>query len=238
MKSGVVEAIRQAGGEVYAITSEPQALATRAQGEWELNFECVGDPHQEVAETMRSRDWLDLSIAEITEFLTRDTGWEVKHPKGFFQPGVLALSCDQQLLYRWRSTPTRQNLGGAASRPKADYVWTKVQTALAENSGENEALDDTPELDGKPPPFAVFSAMLMANGWFLRPKAFAYRGDGNNPLRRFPKIILRLVLFLLAWVLAFVFLPTIWVGMVLALYLPIAVRGIRSVYSTFIHEPQ
>ena len=45
MPSGVVDVIRAAGGEVYAVTSEPQALATLAQEEWGLSFECVGDPH-------------------------------------------------------------------------------------------------------------------------------------------------------------------------------------------------
>ena len=49
MLSGVVDAIRAAGGEVYAVTSEPQALAARAEEEWDLSFECVGDPHQEIA---------------------------------------------------------------------------------------------------------------------------------------------------------------------------------------------
>jgi len=59
-KAGVVEKIRAAGGEIYAVTSEPQALATRAQAEWNLGFEAVGDPHHEIAGTCRDRGWLDL----------------------------------------------------------------------------------------------------------------------------------------------------------------------------------
>ena len=44
MNKGVVEKIRAAGGEVYAITSEPQHLADQAHEHWELNFENIGDP--------------------------------------------------------------------------------------------------------------------------------------------------------------------------------------------------
>jgi hypothetical protein len=44
-KKGVVDAIRKAGGAVYAITSEPQSLATNAQQDWETGMVHVGDPH-------------------------------------------------------------------------------------------------------------------------------------------------------------------------------------------------
>ena len=60
MSSGVVDAIRAAGGAVYAVTSEPQSLAARAQEEWGLSFECVGDPHQEIAGAARHQGMLDL----------------------------------------------------------------------------------------------------------------------------------------------------------------------------------
>lgn len=233
-----MESIRAAGGEVYAITSEPQALADRAQSEWGLNFQCIGDPHQEIADTARAHAWLDLAVAEVTEFLKRDTVWGVSHLKGFYQPGVLALSSEQRVLYRWRSTPTRDNLGGATARPTADYVWESLQSALANSSSANADLDATPTLDVKPPPFPIFAAILMANGWFIRPRPFAYQGDGKNPLRRFPMVIARLIVFVTLWVAAFALLPTVWVSVALALYLPVAVRGIRYVYTSFVNDAE
>jgi len=45
MQKGVVEKIRAAGGEVYAITSEPLHLADQAHEHWELEFANVGGPH-------------------------------------------------------------------------------------------------------------------------------------------------------------------------------------------------
>jgi len=97
-------------------------------------------------------------------------------------------------------------------------------------------LDETPPLDGKPPPFALFSLILMAHGWFLRPRAFTYQGNGEDPLKRFPMVMLRLVVFIALWIGAFALLPTLWVGVALAIYLPVAIRGIRSVYTTFQNE--
>ena len=231
----MVDAIRAAGGEVYAVTSEPQALASRAQAEWELPFECVGDPHQEIAAAARHQGMLDLRTSEVGEFITRDTSWTVTHPKGFYQPGVLALN-SQRLLYRWQSVPNRENMGGAGGRPAEDYVWAEIQASLADTTAPDAALDATPVTGGKAPPFFMFSLMLMAHGWFVRPKAFTYQGDGVNPLQRFPLVLFRLIVFIGCWMTAFTLLPAIWVGLALALYAPLAVLGIRKVYGTFAVE--
>lgn len=232
-KAGVVDAVQAAGGEVYAVTSEPQALAARARQDWDLPFECIGDPHHEIADAARERGWLDLRIQEAGEFLARDTAWDVTHPKGHFQPGVLVLNSDGHLLYRWRSVPSRKNAGGAAGRPTATYVWGEVRHALARQSGEDAALDEAPMLDSRPVIFPLFAALLMANGWFMRPRPFTYQGDGKNPMQRIPMVMLRLLLFVSLWAGAFAFLPTIWVSVALLLYLPIAARGVRRVYASF-----
>jgi hypothetical protein len=49
-------------------------------------------------------------------------------------------------------------------------------------------------------------------------------------------VLLRLVVFVSLWVAAFALLPGLWVGVALALYLPIAIRGLRQVYTTFENE--
>ena len=55
VKSGVVNAIRAAGGEVFGMTSEPQSLATEASETWEIGFACIGDPHHEIRDTLQKR---------------------------------------------------------------------------------------------------------------------------------------------------------------------------------------
>ena len=95
--------------------SEPQRLANDAKSDWELTFETIGDPHQEIAKQCRDRGWLELFINEQTSFIT-NTDDRLSHPKGYFQPGVLGIDSNKRILYRWRSLPTRANIGGAAER--------------------------------------------------------------------------------------------------------------------------
>jgi len=132
MNKGVVEKIRAAGGEVYAITSEPQHLADQAHAHWKLDFENVGDPHQEISRTCSERGWLTLYANKgDLEFLQRGANWEVEHPKGYFQPGVLALTNAGRVLYRWRSVPSAENLNGTLARPTPQHAWGAIERSLA-----------------------------------------------------------------------------------------------------------
>ena len=206
LKEGVSEKVRAAGGEIYAISSEPQALAGRAALEWQLDFETVGDPHHEISGACRERGWLDLFVNERLEFLRASAGaaeWTPLHPKGYFQPGVLALNANGRVLYRWRGVPTHRNMGGATERPTVEHVWTKVARALETGSNTPDApLDSDPPLDSRGVPWPVFASLLIANGWFLNarglksPKRVAYAG-------------VRLLGFFAAWIAAFTWLPAL-----------------------------
>ena len=129
----MVAAIRRAGGEIYGVTSEPQTLASEAAASWGIEFPMIGDPHHEIADACRERGWLDLYVnayGDPTNMLTRGTDAPV-HPKGYFQPGVIALSRESRVLYRWRALPTRSNNGGATERPTPEDVWQGIERALA-----------------------------------------------------------------------------------------------------------
>ena len=110
-ESGVVEKIRETGGGVIGIMSEPQSLANEAELDWELPFACVGDPHHEILSECRERGWLSLFVNQRVDRQSEGKPWS-PHPKGHFQPGVLAVSSQGRVLYRWRGRTTRQNLGG------------------------------------------------------------------------------------------------------------------------------
>ena len=118
--------------------SEPQRLADNAKSEWDLNFETVGDPHQEIAEQCKERGWLELFVNEETSFIT-NTDDRLSHPKGYFQPGVLSIDSNERILYRWRSVPTRANIGGATERPTASYVYQKVAESLELTTSDKDA---------------------------------------------------------------------------------------------------
>jgi hypothetical protein len=230
MNEGVVEKIRAAGGEVYAITSEPQNLADQAHEHWELNFENVGDPHQEVSQTCSERGWLTVYANRgDLEFLRRGAKWEVEHPKGYFQPGVLALTGQGRVLYRWRSVPSDENLGGTVARPTASHVWDHIEASLNAGDGVGDAAhDDNPVIDQAPPPRLVFYAALIANGWFLQVKSFAYSPGVGSIASRFRTAFLRWILFFLFWFGASFSLPAPLVATAFAGWLIWIVRDLKK----------
>ncbi len=231
MKGGVIEKIRAAGGELYAISSEPQHLADQAREHWELTFETVGDPHQEISQVCSERGWLTLYAQDNLEFLQRGASWKVEHPKGFFQPGVLALTQRSRVLYRWRSVPSAANLNGTVCRPTAQYVCEKLEQALRAGADAADAAhDDHPEIDQKSIPTPLFLAAVLANGWFLRVKSFAY-SPGVPPIQiRFGIAAFRFAVFVFAWVVAAVWLPPLPVALAFAAWAAWVVRDVRRTF--------
>ena len=229
MEEGIVGKIRAAGGEIFAITSEPQYLADQAHQHWALNFENIGDPHQEISRTCSERGWLSLYANRGDfEFLRRGAEWKVEHPKGFFQPGVLALTQTGRVLYRWRSVPSAKNLNGTVGRPQAKHVWDAVERSLAAGEAAGDAAhDDHPVVDQTPPPRLLFYAALIANGWFLRVKSFAYSPGVKSVPVRFATALSRWLLFALLWLAALEVAPTGWVGLAFAGWLTWIVRDLR-----------
>lgn len=192
--------------------SEPQRLADDAKSEWDLNFETVGDPHQEIAEQCKKKGWLELFVNRDASFIT-NTDDRLSHPKGYFQPGVLGIDSNKRILYRWRSIPTRANIGGAVERPTASYVYQKVAESLEQADNiEDAQLDGKPELDSKGRPFPIFVTLLLANGWFIRPVPFLLTNSKLSPLQRIRRAARRIPIFLAVWIAAFLILPTNWVA--------------------------
>jgi len=236
-KSGVVEEIRAAGGEVYAVTSEPQRLASKAQKHWELPFESVGDPHHEISGACRDRGLLDLIVNPDVDLLIKTEGSTLSHPKGYYQPGVLAMDSNGRVLYRWRGIPTRKNIGGAVARPTPEHVFKNISGALAEPTTANEradaALDTDPELDQRGAPWLLFVSLLIANGWFLKAQTFGYAPGRASTEVRARNAAIRLLLFLVAWGAAFATLPTLLVGVALAAWGAWITPQVRMIHQQF-----
>ena len=230
MDSGVVAQVRAAGGEVFAIISEPQHLADQAYEHWDLNFLTVGDPHQEIPRTCSERNWLTLYASKGgLDFLQKGADWKIEHPNGFFQPGVLALTGSGRVLYRWRSLPSAENLNGTVARPTPEHAWRRIERSLAAGHGAADAAhDDCPEIDRGPPPRLVFIAALVANGWFLGVKSFMYSPDAEPVQQRFAAVVKRWALFILAWVAALVLLPLTPVVLGFTCWLAWILRDVQS----------
>jgi hypothetical protein len=231
-KNGVVDAVRAAGGEIYAITSEPQSLASNAEQHWETGFEHVGDPHHEISGECTDRGWLSLFSNDWGDGFG-PTGW-TSHPKGYFQPGVLALRSTGRVLYRWRCRPTRSNIGGAIARPTSSHVWSRVQRALEEPANAPDvAHDDNPVLDTRPVPWPAFVTLLLANGWFLKPVPFDQRTGKNSVPRRQRNAMLRIPVFVAAWIAASMLLPFWVVALTCAAWVAKIIPGVQLINARF-----
>ena len=231
-----MRAIRSAGGELFGITSEPQTLATEAGESWRLGFPLIGDPHHEIADQCRERGWLDLhvnSYGHPRNMIARDID-PPTHPKGYFQPGVIALTAEHRILYRWRAVPTRRNNGGATERPTPGYVWQHIEQALAARGAPDAGLDAPPTVDMRGIPWPLFVLLLLANGNFWRPKGFGLQRRGPDDVAaRAQRAAVKLGLFVAGWLAAFVMLPAGWVALALLAYAAIAAPGILELHRAF-----
>ncbi len=235
---GASQKIRANGGAVFAITSEPHTLAREAETSWELDFPSVGDPHHEVAGECRERGWLRLFVNERVGLLNRVGPW-VAHPKGYFQPGVLALARDGRVLYRWRGRPTRRNAGGATNRPLPEHVWSEIERALARSDGADAPLDETAGSDMRALPWPFFVLLLLANGKFRRPLGLGLDRSGPDDVeRRAKRALLNLALFVGGWAAAFALLPAVWVLVAFAAWAALVTPSIVAMHRDFQSVPE
>ena len=201
-----MEEIRAAGGEVFAITSEPQTLATDAEQAWDFRFPAIGDPHHEIREELKNRGWVDVFFNEDYGHL-RERQW-ASHPNGYYQPATIALTKTGRILYRWRCVPKYSNMSGAGARPEANYTWQKIREAMEHT--EDAEPDKHPVLGAADLSWPKFLLILTAHGWFIRPKAFPLTKEGDKKRISPGKMMPRVWAFLAMWVLALATLPIQW----------------------------
>jgi len=229
----VLDEIHAAGGEVFAITSEPQVLASEAEEDWQIRFSAVGDPHHEIRQVCSERGWLDVFYNENYGHL-RERPW-ASHPKGYYQPAVLALHRSGRVLYRWRCVPKYSNMSGAGARPEAIYTWCNIKAAM--HKTVDTALDKTPVLGARDLTWSRFLLIMVAHGWFLRPKVFPL-GRDEDPERVSPAAMMpRVYGFLALWLVLLLLMPLIWVGVAAVLWLVLLTPGLIEIHRQFQNEP-
>jgi hypothetical protein len=218
---------------VFAITSEPQTLATEAEADWAFGFPCIGDPHHEIRDELKDKGWLDLFYNEDYGHLY-EREW-AKHPKGYYQPGVLALNREGRVLYRWRCVPKYSNQSGAGGRPEARYTWDQIRAA--KDATEDAELDTTPAMGSQTISWPRFLMILFAHGWFVRAKAFPLERPGDNPSVSPRKMMRRVYGFVAIWIMIFGILPIGWSTAAAALWVAIMTPGLIEIHRQFQNEP-
>lgn len=228
----MLDEIRQAGGEVFGVSSEPQTLAYEAEEEWETQFPVVGDPHHEIRGACSERGWLDVFYNEDSGHL-RERKW-ASHPKGYYQPAVVAVHKSGRVLYRWRCVPKFSNMSGAGARPAAEYTWAKIQASLEDT--EHAPLDINPVMGSGEVGWFRFMLMLTAHGWFIRPKAFPLGREGDKSSANPRKMMGRVYGFVALWLVLFLILPIKWIGIAFVTWLVLLTPGLIEIHRQFQHE--
>ena len=82
----------------------------------------------------------------------RERSW-ANHPKGYFQPVVIAIEERARVLYRWRAVPKMSNIGGAGARPESRHRIVSSGDGI----GCDADLDVAPTLTEKDPPWLIVS---------------------------------------------------------------------------------
>ena len=229
----MIDEIQAAGGQVFGITSEPHSLAVEAEDSWELTFPIIGDPHHEIREQCKNRGWLDVFYNEDYGHL-RTRAW-ASHPKGYYQPGVLALHKSEQVLYRWRCVPKFSNMSGAGARPEAIYTWDQIKEGF--QTKKDAALDQSPVMGAKDLSWFRFLLIMTAHGWFIRPRAFPLKRDGDKDRVSPAAVMPRVYGFIGLWIIMLVFLPLSWVGVAALCWAIAFTPGLIEIHRQFQNEP-
>jgi hypothetical protein len=127
-------------------------------------------------------------------------------------------------------------MSGAGQRPTPAYVWAQMQSRLADGT-DDAALDESPEFARKDLSWPFFVAILLAHGWFLRPKAFPLGRADDKPSAKPQKMKRRIAIFVGAWIAAFAFLPTGWMALGLAGWGVLVWPGLAELHRQFQNVP-
>ena len=232
--SGVLQDIRAAGGEVIGITSEPDSLAREAEAAWQIDMPIVGDPHHEIRKDLKNRGWLDIYHNEDSGHL-RERKW-ADHPHGYYQPAVIAVDQSSKILYRWRCVPKFSNMSGAGQGRKPCILGKRCRQPCPNNSMRRRiriqrwARRRCLGLN--------FLLLLLAHGWFIRPRAFPLLRDGGKGDVSPSDAMRRVYIFVGLWLLALLLLPGLWVVLAAVIWAIAVTPGLIEIHRQFQNEPE
>ena len=204
-----------------------------------MSIKVIGDPHHEIRDQLSDRGWLDVFFNTDYGHL-REREW-ADHPKGYFQPAVIAVGRDEsgiaQILYRWRCVPKYSNMSGAGGRPEARYTWDAIQSRLDTNNPTDAPLDLSPQMGAGDLSWFQFLVILLAHGWFVRPRAFPLLRDGDKDRLSPTGARRRWWVFGGIWALSLLIFPGAWVATAFLLWLVALIPGLIEIHRQFQNEP-
>ena len=125
-------------------------------------------------------------------------------------------------------------MSGAGSRPDANYVWNQIRNRLQLN--QNAPYDNKPLLSSKDLSWFHFLVLLVAHGWFIRPRAFPLARKEDPQRVRPKKMMARVYLFISAWLFLLVAFPLKWVVTGFLVWVLILIPGLIEIHRQFQNE--
>jgi len=202
------------GGEIVGLTADSQAHADAAKAEWGIDFPLVADPSCQLVTVLNEKGWITSVIERTTDsafsedFTRAQLGMTFQ--VGMLQPGVVALrgavddatvgnddtmgwdtvTVDPEILLTWGLVPTAANINGATNRLNPSTAVAAVRRSLSgdlslarppieQGKGSRYPIDN--------PSLPLFYMLLMANGNFIHPRAFAQTPDGSGDVTAMTK---------------------------------------------------
>uniref|UniRef100_A0A7S3PIG4 Uncharacterized protein n=1 Tax=Aplanochytrium stocchinoi TaxID=215587 RepID=A0A7S3PIG4_9STRA len=96
----------------------------------------LGDPRNKLVKYFKKSRLLDVIITGPEGDEGYTNALYTKYAKfrgnmhGLAQPGVLVISSDLKIMFKWRIDPSIMNVGGAYDRPKIEEIWSAMKLKL------------------------------------------------------------------------------------------------------------
>jgi len=192
------------------VSSQGQKESNKIVESWGINFPVIGDPSLKFVKTINEKGWIKSYILEsVPDKLTKLIGYSYEN--GLVQPGVIALQGSvllslsskgeekkPKVLLSWGLVPTKENKQGAMNRLSAGKTWNGIKESLSGNF-EHSHPDIVQKNKGEPQlPTFLFFSLVMANGNFLKPKAFTFDSNGEGDIMKLVKLAFAKLLFVIA----------------------------------------
>lgn len=128
--------LREAGGELFAVTAQSTAAAEAAKADWGLDYPVLSDASIALAKRF------DVAITPKAQSPLAEVPGE--YPNGMSQPGVVILDQTGKTLVHWAINPSEMNGNGAYDRPLPEILSAALQSA---RNGDGPVSLEGPRLD-------------------------------------------------------------------------------------------
>merc|ERR1712105_100557 len=107
-------------------------MADKAKNEWKINYPVYGNDKNSLGQYLGEKKYLQLELSGVKG----TSGFYKIHPEikkyknGIYQPGLLYITREKEVLYSWVCNPNYMNLAGAKDRPVPMETWEYVQKVM------------------------------------------------------------------------------------------------------------